>query len=251
MSGFGSENLGVPGAALEKAVSEGIRVYPKQTRWSFSAVSGHEKCPLQFRFRRIDRLPEPQLPHMQRGLDMHEALGRYLQSGQRMDDAPFKPEWYPTLDVIIASTTRRFIEAKICFNKDWHRVEAKAADLWLTMILDLLVVDTNGGALVIDFKTGKVYAEHKTQGKLYALGVLLADPTIQEVSVGCWYLDLPVSKGTPPTDIYNRDDIPHLKESFRDYTQAFFADDTYPARPSPLCGWCHFRASNKGPCVYG
>ena len=46
--------------------------------WSYSRYATYALCPLQFKLRYIDKIPEPQSPAMARGDRIHKEIARWL-----------------------------------------------------------------------------------------------------------------------------------------------------------------------------
>lgn len=221
-----------------------VMAWPKQRQWSYSSVTQHNNCPQVIRFRKIERLEEPKSVHLERGLDVHGAVERYLATGERPEGTPFADNWFEVFDELRNRGVTP--ERKVAFNAAWELTEWFAADAWLRAVLDATVVD--GDAVdVYEWKTGKKYDEHANQARLYALVALLLYPD-KKVNIRLRYLDrYPESRDVMGFDHRH---IEPLKKEFTEFSHAYLNDTLYPARPNRFCNWCHFRKSNGGPCSF-
>jgi len=101
----------------------------------------------------------------------------------------------------------------------------------------------------IEFKTGKVYPEHATQLRLYALAGFIMHPEATEARAENWYLD-----GAPSPlvgYVAQRSALEGLKREFTEFARPLLNDDLYPATPGRHCNWCGFAKSKGGPCDFG
>jgi RecB family exonuclease len=243
MSGFGLDNH----PSVPPIIP--IKVWPKQRSWSYSAVTQHNKCPLAFRFRRIDRLPEPEGEALTRGKDTHAVMAEYLTTGVFLPDAPPKlvVSWVQMLNDLRARNA--VPEQQIAFDKDWNRLDVWYGDnVWARIVMDAVVV-TEDYVEVTEWKTGRVYPEHMQQLRLYALAGLMAYPTANMVVARVVYLDTPEVPVAHHSALRNA--VPLLRAEFGQFAHKLLNDDLYPAKPGRGCNWCHFRRSNGGPCDHG
>ena len=225
-----------------------VRLYPRQSAWSYSAVSAHSKCPQQFRFRRIDRLPEPQSEAMQRGLTKHEAVAHYLTTG----DLPERSitdeyaDWFPMLDALRERGATP--EHQVAFNRQWKQTGWYGQDVFLRVMFDA-IVSAPDRVTVYEWKTGKRYDEHLKQMRLYCFAALKMFPEVPEVECVIGYLDQ--GPTLTPNLVCKRTVEKDLEQEFAEFSRYFLADDIYPAAPGMHCRWCHYRKSNAGPCAHG
>lgn len=222
-----------------------IALHPRQRAWAFSTVKTHQQCPALIKYRKIDRLPEPKAPAMQRGIDMHAAIEAAIRQKTALPPTHPYAHWNEVLGGVVSKHVAP--EVKLAFNADWMPVEWMAPDVWLRVAFDAVTREP-GVTDVWEWKTGKQYEEHEVQGRLYALAALLVVPQ-DRVNVRIRYLDhYPLR-----TDIlgFSYADIPRLKDEFIKFSYDFLNDEIYPARAGPKCRYCHFRKSNGGPCTFG
>lgn len=224
-----------------------VTVWPRQKAWSYSVVKQHEKCPLALRFRKIDRLPEPESEAQVRGHNIHAHLAHYLKNGTWIPDAPNKPDdqWKDDLDALRARGASP--EEQVAFDKAWRRVAWYASDAFVRVVFDAIILEPDY-IEVIEFKSGKIYPEHDQQKRLYALAAMKYHLSALMGGVRVLYIDLKVD-GEPYAA--RRSSVPMLEVEFENFSRDFLQDTLYPAKPGPHCRWCHFRRTNGGPCEFG
>ena len=227
-----------------------LQEWPKQKAWSYSAVTSHAKCPLQFRFRRIDRLPEAPSEAMDRGSRVHAALAAYISTGElpeRTEPALYAP-WFPILDAL--RTHGAVPEQQIAFTQNWERTEWFASDVWVRVVYDAIVWDeTNARVTVIEHKTGKPYNEHAQQMRLYCYTALRLYPEARDAKCYINYIDQGPARR--PELVMTRTNMPELEAEFAEFSKEFLNDTLYPSRPGIQCRWCSYAKSKGGPCEQG
>lgn len=214
------------------------------TAWSYSRLSTYQKCPRQFKYKVVDRLPEPPNPAFEKGnrLDkMAESFVLGKITGMPKELRPFAKEMRelkrqmatPQHDLSVA---RNWSPS---YSTDWNRV-------WCRSKLDATVVHDRD-AVVIDYKTGRIYEDaHEMQGKLYATCAFAHFPDVQTVDVEFWYFD---QDATLPFS-YERAEFDGLKKYWEKAVLPMFRDRRYEPNPGDACLWCPFSKSKNGPCEY-
>ena len=230
-----------PFASLDMKVA----VYPKQRAWSYSTVNNHSTCPLKVRFAKVDRIPEPPNAAMDRGQQFHKACAARIDHG--VDQGLITPEWLAKMDEL--KQRGALSEKQLAFTVDWLPTEWFGANVWGRVVIDAHYLMPPNIVQIVEFKTGKVYPEHATQLRLYALGGFIMYPEAAEVRAENWYLDGPPS----PVSGYvaQRSALPRLKQEFTEFPRALLNDDLYPATPGRHCNWCSFAKAKGGPCDFG
>jgi hypothetical protein len=213
-------------------------------------VSSHAKCPQQFRFRRIDRLPEPSSPALDRGSAKHAHVAHYLTTGELPERVEVEEyaAWFPLLNNLRSS--KAVPEQQVAFTRHWERTEWYGRDVFLRVVFDAIVVDpATGDVSVYEWKTGKRYDEHLKQMRLYCFAAMKMFPEARQVECVIGYLD--EGPKTLPKLVCQRIVEKDLEKEFAEFSRDFLADDIYPASPGFHCRWCHYRKSNAGPCAHG
>lgn len=236
-------------------------------------VTSFTDCPLAFRLRSIDRLPEPPSPHMLKGTLVHRVLERLVWEHQGPERTPavaaaeLDRAW-EELQVdpdfcalgLAAPDAASFradagalvqnyfaLEAPDRINAVGVEVslEADIGGLRLRGIIDRLDMTDSGDLVVIDYKTGRApgvrYEKSKMTGvHLYAL---LCEQTLGKVPVEVRLLHLrePLTISASPTDQTLRGQRQRTLAVWQAIERACDHGDFRP-RPSGLCRFCNFQA---------
>jgi len=216
------------------------------TAWSYSRWSTHEKCPRQYRYRFVDKLPEPEGPALENGKRVHTAIEEYLTG---RTDGPI-PGWtYFERMFRDLRGLDPLVEQQWGFALGWKPTGWFGKDTWFRAVLDAAVIYDDGTCDVVDFKTGKESPDHSLQSELYALAVFSRYPAVKNITVRFWYLDIVEGKET--VYHYGKVQIPELAKKWTERGNRLLADTTFPTKPGQQCKWCHFAKSNAGPCNFG
>jgi CRISPR/Cas system-associated exonuclease Cas4 (RecB family) len=222
-----------------------VTVYPKQKAWSFSTVNNHKTCPKKIKFAKIDRVPEPPNAAMERGTQIHKACAARIDHG--VDQQLVRPDWLAKLDELRQRGAKS--EVQLAFTREWEKCEWFGAHVWGRVVIDAHYLMLPKIVQIVEFKTGKVYPDHSTQLRLYALAGFLLYPDAEEARAENWYLD------GPPLPhagyVAQRSALPRLKEEFTEFSRAMLNDELYPATPGPHCRWCGFAKSKGSVCDFG
>jgi len=240
-----------------------------------SRAGDFKTCPQLFKFRAIDRLPEPVSVYQARGTPAHRALQRLfdLPAEQRTPQALydlFRAAWaearateeYADLFASVEEERAWGVES-LAILANYFAVEDPASFDPLEREMDLLE-DLDGiiirgildrmerrpdGTLVIsDYKTGKAPPEQYALSaffalKIYALLIRQRTGSAPD-AVRLIYLGGPngpvvyeIPVGNAQLDAMDR----QLRALWATIDRAIDHDD-FPPRPGPLCDWCSFRA---------
>ena len=225
------------------------------TAWSYSRWSTYDKCPLQARFKFIDKLPEPDNEAQARGREVHEHLAAYVR-GDMPEENPFHtapvPGW--TYFARLLNQLRELsplVEQQWGYRQDWKPTGWFGKDTWMRAVLDVSVVYDDNTADVVDFKTGKPYPQDTArQADLYAVSMFERHPGLRHVTVRFWYLDVS-QEGAEAVYRFERGMNGELKEKWEKRVAPMLQDETFVPRPGNHCHWCAFAKSKGGPCKYG
>lgn len=241
-----------------------------------SRAADFKQCPLLYRFRAIDRLPEPTSAAQLRGSVVHAALEQLygLPAPQRLPDtavALITPAWErvvaaePELATSVAPEQRNALldEARMLLSGYYRledptrfdpqsceqRVEVELADgTLLRGFIDRIDVAATGELRVVDYKTGKAppearaLAEFKAmfQMKFYAV-TLLRSCGLLATRLRLLYLaDGQILDYSPDLDELVRFEKT-LTAIWRAIQSAGATGDFRPS-PSRLCDWCAHQA---------
>jgi putative RecB family exonuclease len=254
---------------------------PTRRPWALSPsrASDFMSCPLLYRFRVIDRLPEPPSAVASRGTLVHAVL-------ERLFDAPaaertiehaaesLEPEWQrllverPELATLFSSgddesfaqwlaSARLLLETYFSL-EDPRRIEPAQRELLveaeldggtegirLRGFVDRVDVAADGRVRIVDYKTGNAPSElfeEKAlfQLKFYALVMWRLTGAIPSVLQLIYLGDGQVLRYQP-----DEADLRGAERKVRalwDAIERGLANQHFPARPSRLCEWCAHRA---------
>jgi putative RecB family exonuclease len=243
----------------------------KSLRLSPSAVSEYENCPQLYKYRKIDKLPEPPSLDAERGTLIHTIL-------QDLFEFPTQERTPQTAIDLLPSRWAAQLEGKpallemVSNEKEWldrassllqtyftlenpatfeathremHLEDDFDSDIYLHGYVDRLDVAPTGEVRIVDYKTGKSPRpgwEEKAlfQLRVYALlywkntGVL--PRLLQLIYLG----DGRIVKSNPTMA-----EIESAERVLRRVAQDIFISiekEYWPPKPSRLCDWCYFKS---------
>ena len=237
-----------------------------------SRASDFKQCPLLYRFRAIDRLPEPSSPAQVRGSVVHGALERLyaLPAATRVPDTAMtlvEPAWAevaasrPELadDMEPAVQAKLLDEARALLSGYYRledptrfdpesceqRVEVELSDgTLLRGFVDRIDVAATGELRVVDYKTGRAPAVDREQAeakamfqmKFYAVALLRSRGVLATRLRLVYLADGQVLDYTPDLDELLRFERT-LMAMWHAIESAGVTGDFRP-KPSRLCNWC-------------
>lgn len=241
-----------------------------------SRASDFKQCPLLYRFRAIDRLPEPSSTAQVRGSVVHAALEQLylLPAPERVPETALKlaaPAWErvvaekPSLADDIAPELRATLldEARVLLSGYYRledptrfdpqaceqRVEVELADgTLLRGFVDRIDVAPTGEVRVVDYKTGKAPPEARSlaefkamfQMKFYAVALLRSRGVLPARLRLLYLADSQVLDYTPDLDELLR--FEKTLMAIWSAIRAAGATGDFRPNPSRLCDWCAHRA---------
>jgi putative RecB family exonuclease len=268
---LGEARAGV-GAAVPDALAEADQ--PRGPSLSPSRASDFMTCPLLYRFRVLDRLPEPPSPAAARGTLVHAVLERLFDApaaGRTPQTARdlLPSQWdrlladEPGLDAMFADDAERaawFDEACEMLDRyftleDPTRLEPAhrelsvqavlASGLTLRGYIDRLDVAPTGDIRIVDYKTGTAPREEYEaralfQMKFYALALWRAGGTVPRMLQLIYLGNGEIMRYTP-----DEADLVATERKINALWQAIDRAATtgdWRPRPSRLCSWCSHQA---------
>lgn len=220
------------------------------TAWSYSRYADYRQCPLKFKLKYIDKLPDPGSPAMQRGNDIHKMAENYVL-------APRKPKLPPELknvklELDHCRTAGAMAELPWGFRADWswnERNDWFGSDVWFRMKADVAIEYEDNTGLVGDWKTGRKYDENREQIELFGAVSLMRFPDWATVDVRLWYTDV------DPADNEVRYEFTRAEGAviLRDWEKKvvpLFKDKRFAPTPNDKCRWCPFSKAKGGPCKF-
>ena len=239
-------------------------------RLSPSRVSDFTNCPQLYKYRNIDKLPQPPSIDAERGTLVHSvlhdlfdapALERNLekatlllpgiwqsQLAEKPDLAPLisdEKEWLDRANSLLANYFN--LEKPETFEPSFRELHLEFdldANLYLHGYVDRLDVAPTGEVRIIDYKTGKSpkpgwEAKALFQLQVYALLYFKTTGVLPRLLMLIYLGDSALVRSTPTladlkateqTLIRIAGEIAHAIES-----------DSWPTKPSRLCDWCFFK----------
>jgi putative RecB family exonuclease len=234
-------------------------------------VASFTDCPLAFRLRAIDRIPEPPSAHTTRGTLVHTVLERLiwehsadertpqaaaeelerawaeLQSSEEYARLGLDPEegaaFHLDASRLIANYFTLEDPAKVDAVGVELCLEAEIDGIRLRGIIDRLDLDAAGELVVVDYKTGRAPPARYEKAKLAGvhLYALLCEQALGRVPVEVRLLHLrePLSITATPSPQTLRGQRTRTVAVWRAIERACQREDFVP-RPSPLCDYCSY-----------
>lgn len=245
---------------------------PRPLALSPSRASDYKQCPLLYRFRAIDKLPEPKTVAQVKGTLVHAVLENTHKLPRVERDYPaavkmIKPEWAKMVaadaalkELVPEEETLDFFVAARELLKGYFQMEnpqgfdAKECEMYVNTVLpngvpvrgfiDRVDVAPTGEVRVVDYKTGKkpiprFSQDAQFQMRFYALvywrmlGVIPAQLRLM-------YLKVIDSMFLTPT----REELEYFERDLGELWAKIEGDGKeglFRPKTSKLCGWCSFQ----------
>lgn len=209
--------------------------------WSYSRYSTWKKCPALLRFQIEYPMPRVSSPAMDRGTMIHKLFERYvLGEIEELGDFEYYRDYLDKLREANATP-----EHPIALDKDWKPVGWNDENRWWRGVLDLVVMAPTE-VIVIDWKTGNEYADHRDQREVYAAAYNAIDSSKEWVRVIHTYVD----KKQNTFSLYHADDLPALRKDWEAKVEEMFNDKHFVPNPGYHCRNCQYSRWNDGPCKF-
>ena len=240
-------------------------------RLSPSAVSEYENCPQQYKYRKIDKLPEPPSLDAERGTLVHTVLqdlfeipasGRTVESAvdllpsrwsAQLADKPElvgmvtnEKEWLDRASALLS--TYFTLENPTTFeatHREMHLENDFDTNVYLHGYVDRLDVASTGEVRIVDYKTGKAPKpgwEEKSlfQLRVYALLYWKNNGVLPRLLQLIYLGDGKLVKSNPTIA-----ELESTEKVLRRVAKDIFISiekQYWPAKPSRLCDWCYFKS---------
>lgn len=235
-------------------------------RFSYSAAAMFNRCARAWRFRYVDRLPDPPGAAAVIGSFVHSVLERFFElgPGNRTADAMRSiagETWRAEMvEEALAELGSRdtaaskqqawrllsglwFVEdpASVLVEATEERIETDLAGVPFVAVIDRVERKSDGSVLAADYKTGRLPRErfpnpHVDQVQLYAAAIEAAGREVNAVSIV--YLRGRLVQVTSNPASRERA-VESLASTWEDLRMSV-REDAFGASPSALCGWCSF-----------
>lgn len=220
------------------------------TAWSYSRYADYRQCPLKFKLKHIDRLPDPGSPAMQRGNLIHKQAEDYIKAKRK-----------PKLHVNLINVKRELEHCREAgamaelpwgFKRDWEwtgRSDWFGPDVWFRAKTDVAISYDDNTGLVGDWKTGRKYDENREQIELFGAVSLKRFPEWKMVDVRLWYTDVDPGDNEIQYEFTRKEGELILKD-WEKKVVAMFKDKRFAPTPNDKCHWCPFSKAKGGPCKF-
>lgn len=213
---------------------------------SYSGKSLYKKCPRKWHDAYILGNREPPHPKAERGTALHLELENYFR-----DKTP-----YPTASKVLApwqgymSTIYDLgkiysgeAEGEIACDSNWKPLAYDDPKAHARGKKDYSLFRPTDSVLRIwDWKSGKIYPEHKLQGQYYAAISPDADLVVPEFA----YLDIPLH--TEASE-YTRSQVDEIRKELDDEIAIIRMDNEWRPNPGDECRWCKKNWRAGGDCT--
>ncbi|MCL4382221.1 MAG: ATP-dependent helicase [Patescibacteria group bacterium] len=230
---------------------------------SFSQIEAFNNCPLQYRYRFLQKIPVPQRAAQSFGDSVHKTLRDFyekLKIGQKVNKEDLLSIFENNWSSLGYDSKAREVETKKegikMLEEFYKRADLKIVpkdlekSFSLKMTPDLKIVgkidridEHNGRLEIIDYKTGKVSSQkdidQSLQMTIYALAI--SDKEFyhqkpEDLLLSFYFLETQEKKSTKRTT----PDIEKAKEEIIEKAKEIAKSD-FPAKPGPLCAFCDFK----------
>ena len=236
-----------------------------------SRAGDFKQCPLLFRFRAIDRLPEPVTPPQARGTTAHLALERLfdLAAAERTPERLFDlfrevwtalratPEYSDLFDDLDAERQWGIDSLRVVANyarlEDPTSVTPVERELMLAEdlgeivvrgILDRMDERPDGELVIIDYKTGTAPPERFALPAFFALKIYALLVQRQSGRTPAELRLMYLGNSTVYSIEIDRNTLDGIERqilALATTIRAALDRDNFPPKPSALCRWCSFQ----------
>lgn len=224
------------------------------TAWSYSRYNTYALCPLQFKLKFIDKVPEPGSPAMQRGDMIHKGIAAYVQgsSSTLPRDALQNPVIVDLIQEVKAMPNKE-VEQQWGYGAHWQPTgwfDRGGEKVWFRSVLDAGVIYDDMTFEAVDWKTGKRYGSNEDQMETQAIAVFQRFKSVKHVTARLAYID---EKGANPFEFHEfpATKLQSLKDKWEKKTKPMFEDEVFAPRPNEKCRFCSFSKSKSGHCAFG
>jgi hypothetical protein len=219
------------------------------TAWSYSRYADYKQCPAKFKYKHIERRPDPGSPAMNRGNVIHKAAEDYVKGTLNKIPADLLGV---KEQLTFLRKAKAVAEENWGFRIDWEWIGRPGwfgDDVWFRAKTDVRQLYEDDTLLLGDWKTGKKYFANEEQIELFALAGYRRFPFVTEVDTRLWYTD------ADPEDnevqrVYKVSDLTAIQKDWTKRVVPMFKDRRFAPTPNDKCGWCPFSKAKGGPCKF-
>ena len=204
--------------------------------WSYSSLKDYVNCPRQYNeVKVLKNFTKPQSQQMLYGTEVHKACEDYVRDGVEL--AKNYQRFKSVLDNLVAIPGTKYPEYEMALTKEKKPCAFDSDTRWVRGIVDLLIVDDDGDAFIVDYKTGSAKYPDPKQLKLMALMTFSHFPHVKSIKAGLLF----VMHDAFVVEAYKREDMDKLWGAFApdlERLRISYDNNTWTENPTPLCGWC-------------
>lgn len=210
---------------------------------SYSGKKLFSKCQLLFKRAYLDGVRDPSGPAAARGTELHALLESYFRGGEYPHANKTLAPWFDSMNSLIGMG-QLVAELQVAVRDDWSPTHFEDPTAMSRGAFDLRQLLPHR-VRIHDWKSGKVYPEHKEQGEHY---VAMECVERDLYSALFHYLDIPLRIDTYH---YTRSQRDELRKKIGEEIMVIKTTDPadYKANPSMSnCGWCPKSWRRGGDC---
>lgn len=214
------------------------------TRWSFSSYGTHSDCPAKYKFSYIDGIEWGESPQMSRGSRQHKMAEEFVNG--TVIQVPHEIRHVgPYLQNLIGYKAKT--EVIWMVDQNWNPV-TDPDKAWLKAIVDVHWWQ-DPTLFVRDYKTGRMYDDHRDQLELYGVLGMIHYPEAKRCDTAAMYFDS-TQEGMESSII--RPMLTKLIETWHARGVTVMEDREWKPKPAAHCKWCPYSKTHKGgPCDAG
>lgn len=221
------------------------------TQWSYSRYKDWMECPLKAKLKHLDKVPEgPKGAALLRGGEIDKEAELFLKGDIKKAPQSLKLFGKEFLEI---RKLHAIPQSKWALDVNWEPLDDFFHPrTWLRVVLDAhYYLPKRKHAVVIDFKTGKIYPDNQNQVELYTVTGFAHYPMAETIEARLWYLDQGEIIPKGDAGVFSRKKhFEPLKKKWRQNVIPMLTDKKFLARPGDYCGRCSFSARRGGPCKY-
>ena len=221
----------------------------KVKSWSYSGLKVFEQCKYQTFLKSVERIPQESHEAAERGNRIHDLCEQFVDG--TLDELPsellkMEKDFLPLREQYAEGKV--VLEEEWAYDVEWNTTDWRHKDAWLRLKLDVLILESETSAIVIDHKTGKRFGnemKHAEQLMLYAICTFLRYPKLEFLAVINWYID----HNEKLERFYTREEAMVFFERWTARAVAMTSEQEFPPSPSKFnCKWCPYKKS--GDCKW-
>lgn len=229
---------------------------------SYSSFDTYKRCPLQYKYAYIERLPTPEKPELYFGGLIHEIVQYALKKDPILPTEDelvslFKSKWRADVFASVNDASQYFdfgLDMIKKFYADWkpglRNIIATEKRFYLPLnekhnlsgIIDRVDKLPFGAIEVIDYKTSKalpsqIDVDRDKQLGVYRLAIESMWPEVKDVRLTLYYL----KHNQKFTTTRRPDEVEEIKNELISTADKIETTNDFPPRKNPLCDYCGYK----------